>query len=162
MSLIPVSILDTVNLVTNIAVVISIIVLAYQVYRERKETSYNTYEKLMSDFSATTSALIEHPEVLELSVAGSGRPKKWDKYTEAQKKTCCYFDSLISLLERVYVGVPHRKPDDDWAGWRMWVEDLSTNDLFVDTFNNNKRMYGKEFVAEIENIIAKTDKRKKN
>lgn len=155
LSYIPVSLQDTVTLVTNITVVISIAVLAYQVYLQRKETEYNRYEKLMSDFSATAALLIEHPEVRDTYLAGSGRPKKWESYTEAQKKTFCYFDSLISLLERVYVGVPHSKTTDDWDGWKLWIQDLATNDLFIDSFNNCKRMYGKEFVDEVDRVIEK-------
>jgi hypothetical protein len=148
--------------ITNIAIMVSIAFLAYQIYLQRKETEYNRYEKLMNDFSATTSSLLDHIDVLDLTMVGDLRPKKWDKYTEAQKKTCCYYDSLIGLLERVYVGVPHNSPNDDWEPWRIWIENLSNNELFVDTFNNNRKMYGSHFVTEIENIIKETaDKRKK-
>lgn len=152
---------DIANIVTTIVVIITVIILIVQVRNEVKEIEYDKYEKLMSDFSATTYALIEYPEVREIVVAGSGRPRKWDTYTEAQKKAYFYFDSLISLLERVYVGVHHKKPTDDWAGWKMWVEDLSTNELFVDAFNNSKRMYSTSFAAEIDSIIAKTTAAKK-
>jgi hypothetical protein len=154
-SLIPTDMLDTVTLITNIAVFVSIIFLAYQIYLQRKETEYNRYEKLMSDFSETATTLVDNPEVRDIVIAGNGRPKNWGKYTEPQKKAYFYFDSLISLLERVYVGVPHSKPSDDWAGWKIWVEDLSTNDLFVDAFNDNKRMYSALFVVEIESVIRK-------
>jgi hypothetical protein len=168
---------DVANIVTTIVVIITVIVLIIQIRNEIKEIEYDKYEKLMSDFSATTYSLIEHPEVRDIVVAGSGRPKKWDTYTEAQKKAYFYFDSLISLLERVYVGVHrnalsltervytgiyHKKRVDDWAGWKMWVEDLSTNDIFVDAFNNSKRMYWTSFAIEVDNIIAKTAAQKKN
>jgi hypothetical protein len=164
------SIQDLANIVTTVVVIITVGILILQIRNEIKEIEYDKYEKLMSDFSATTYALIEHPDVGELVTAGSGRSKKWGTYTEAQKKAYFYFDSLISLLERVYVGV-HRnsrsltervytkiyrkKRTDDWAGWKMWVEDLSTNDLFVDAFNNSKRMYSTSFATEVDNIIAK-------
>lgn len=160
MSYVP-TIQDIANIVTTIVVIITVVILIIQIRNEIKEIEYDKYEKLMSDFSTATYSLIEHPDVRELVVAGSGRPKKWDTYNEAQKKAYFYFDSLISLLERVYVGVHHKKPTDDWAGWKMWVEDLSTNELFVDAFNNSKRMYSTAFATEIDGIIAKTVVQKK-
>ena len=30
--------------------------------------------------------LIDHPEILEIYYRGNGKPKKWDKYSEAEKK----------------------------------------------------------------------------
>ena len=59
----------------------------------------------MSDFSGTASILIDHPEILEIYVKGKGKPKKWDKYSEAEKKTFSFFSSLLALLERVWFGV---------------------------------------------------------
>jgi hypothetical protein len=79
MSLIPADIQAIATLATDFAIVISLIVVAINVYLQRKATKYNTYEKLMSDFSGTASILIDHPEILEIYVKGKGKPKKWDK-----------------------------------------------------------------------------------
>ena len=68
MSLIPSDIQAVATLATNIAIVISLLVLATNVYLQRKSTKYNTYEKLMSDFSGTASILIDRPEILEIYV----------------------------------------------------------------------------------------------
>ena len=139
-----------VTLATDIAIVISLVVLAINVYLQRKATKYNTYEKLMSDFSGTASILIDRPEILEIYVKGKGKPKKWDKYSEAEKKTFSFFSSLLALLERVWFGVPEK----DWINYySKWVKDLATNEVFLDVFNDNKKMYDVSFTNEIDAII---------
>jgi len=140
------------TLATDIAVVISLVVLSINVYLQRKATKYNTYEKLMSDFSGTASVLIDRPEILEIYVKGKGQPKKWDKYSEAEKKTFSFFSSLLALLERVWFGVPEK----DWINYYSnWVKDLATNDIFLDVFNDTKKMYDVSFTNEMDAIIKK-------
>ncbi|MGO8807172.1 MAG: hypothetical protein ACLQO7_11335 [Candidatus Bathyarchaeia archaeon] len=140
----------TVTLATDIAIVISLVVVAIQVYLQRKATKYNTYEKLMSDFSATSSMLIDHPEILEIYYRGNGKPKKWDKYSEAEKKAFSFFSSTLALLERVWFGVPEK----DWIDYySKWVKDLATNDIFLDVFNDSKKIYDVSFTREIDAII---------
>ncbi|MGA3061196.1 MAG: hypothetical protein ABSD92_12635 [Candidatus Bathyarchaeia archaeon] len=140
----------TVTLATDIAIVISLVVVATQVYLQRKATKYNTYEKLMSDFSANASLLIDRPEILEIYFRGNGKPKRWDKYSEAEKKAFSFFSSTLALLERVWFGVPER----DWIDYySKWVKDLATNGVFLDVFNDNKKMYDVSFTGEIDAII---------
>ena len=156
MPLIPSDIQAIVTLATDIAIVISLVVLAIQVYLQRKATKYNTYEKLMSEFSGTASILIDRPEILEIYVKGRGKPKKWDKYSEAEKKTYSFFSSLLALLERVWFGV-HKK---DWMNYySKWVKDLVTNDVFLDFFDDNKKIYDISFTKEVDAII-KSEKEK--
>jgi pheromone shutdown protein TraB len=140
----------TVTLATDIAIVISLVVVAIQVYLQRKATKYNTYEKLMSDFSANASLLIDRPEILEIYYKGKGKPKRWDKYSEAEKKAFSFFSSTLALLERVWFGVPEK----DWIDYySKWVKDLATNDVFLDVFNDSKKIYDVSFTREIDAII---------
>jgi len=140
----------TVTLATDIAIVISLVVVAIQVYLQRKATIYNTYEKLMSDFSGNASLLIDRPEILEIYYRGKGKPKKWDKYSEAEKEAFSFFSSTLALLERVWFGVPEK----DWIDYySKWVKDLATNNVFLDVFNDNKKMYDDSFTREIDTII---------
>jgi hypothetical protein len=156
MPLIPSDIQAIVTLATDIAIVISLVVLAIQVYLQRKATNYNTYEKLMSEFSGTASILIDRPEILEIYFKSKGKPKKWDTYSEAEKKTFSFFSSLLALLERVWFGV-HKK---DWTNYySKWVKDLVTNDIFLDVFNDNKKIYDISFTKEVDAII-KSEKEK--
>ncbi len=146
----------TVTLATDMAVVISIAVLAIQVYLQRKATKYNTYEKLMSDFSATASLLIDRPEILEIYVQGNGKPKKWGRYSEAEKRAFSFFSSLLGLLERVWFGVPEK----DWINYySKWVKDLATNDIFLDVFNDNKKIYDVSFTDEVDKIIKEVQEK---
>jgi hypothetical protein len=156
MPLIPADIQAIATLATDIAIVISLIVVAINVYLQRKATKYNTYEKLMSDFSGTASILIDHPEILEIYVKGKGKPKKLDKYSEAEKKTFSFFSSLLALLERVWFGVPEK----DWTYYySKWVKDLVTNDIFLDVFNDSKKMYDVSFTNEVNAIIKEVEEK---
>ena len=140
------------TLATDIAVVISLVVLSINVYLQRKATKYNTYEKLMSDFSGTASILVDRPEILEIYFKGKGQPKKWGQYSEAEKKTFSFFSSLLALLERVWFGVPEK----DWINYySKWVKDLATNNVFLDVFNDTKKMYDVSFTNEMDAIIKK-------
>jgi hypothetical protein len=104
----------------------------------------------MSDFSGTASILIDRPEILEIYVKGKGQPKKWGKYSEAEKKTFSFFSSLLALLERVWFGVAEK----DWINYySKWVKDLATNDVFLDVFNDTKKMYDVSFTNEMDAII---------
>lgn len=150
MALIPSDIQAIATLATDLAVVISLVVLSINVYLQRKATKYSTYEKLMSDFSGTASILIDRPEILEIYVKGKGQPKKWDKYSEAEKKTFSFFSSLLALLERVWFGVAEK----DWINYySKWVKDLATNDVFLDVFNDTKKIYDVSFTNEMDAII---------
>ena len=150
MPLISSDVQSTVTLATDIAIVISLAVVAIQVYLQRKATKYNTYEKLMSDFSANASLLIDRPEILEIYYRGNGKPKKWDKYSEAEKKAFSFFSSTLAMLERVWFGVPEK----DWIDYySKWVKDLATNDIFLDVFNDSKKIYDVSFTREIDAII---------
>jgi hypothetical protein len=156
MSLISPDIQAVATLATNFAIVISLVVLSINVYLQRKSTKENTYDKLMSDFSTTASILIDRPEILEIYVRGKGKPKKWDKYNSAEKKTFGFFNALLALLERVWFGVPEK----DWKYYfSKWVRDLVTNEVFLDVFNDNKKIYDVSFTNEVEAIIKETKER---
>ena len=156
MSLIPPNIQSIATLATDIAIVISLVVLSINVYLQRKATKYNTYEKLMSDFSGTASVLIDRPEILEIYVKGKGQPKKWDKYSDAEKKTFTFFSSLLALLERVWFGVPEK----DWSNYySKWVKDLATNDVFLDVYNDTKKIYDVSFTNEMDAITKGVTKK---
>jgi hypothetical protein len=154
-SLIPPDIQAVATLATNVAIVISLLVVATNVYLQRKSTNYNTYEKLMSDFSGTASILIDRPEILEIYVKGTGKPKKWDQYSEAEKRTFAFFNSLLALMERVWFGVPKR----DWKNYySKWVKDLATNEIFLDAFNHYRKIYDASFTHKLDSIIKEAKK----
>lgn len=136
--------------ISDLAVVLSLLVLAYQVYLQRKATEYGTYDKLMSDLSAATPMLLDNPDILDLTVKGRGKLENWERYSKAEKKAYCFFDSIMQVLERAYFQVPKK----DWSDWEKWVKNLLTNKIFMDVFNDNCGMYNEEFVKAIQSIIS--------
>jgi hypothetical protein len=146
LSLAPSGFQEIASLVTDLAIVVSLVVLAYQVYLQRKETKFNTYEKLMSDYTAQTMILMDYPEVLDLTVKGTGQATKWEKYSVAEKKAYLFFAGVMSLLERVWVS------KQDWSDWKNVVENLLSNVIFMDVFNDNKGTFDEGFAIEIESL----------
>ena len=67
-----------------------------------------------------------------------------------KKKAFSFFSSTLALLERVWFGVPEK----DWIDYySKWVKDLATNDVFLDVFDDNKKMYDVSFTNELDAII---------
>jgi len=140
MSFIPPEVQDLITLVTNIALVISLFFLIYQIYLQRREMKYSTYEKLNSDFSNTAFLLVEHPELTKNVYVGENKPKNWEKYDEGKKVAYSYFDALLGLFERAYtanreIGLSKK----DWNQWGNWIKELATNPIFVDIVNDDKK-----------------------
>jgi hypothetical protein len=72
--------------------------------------------------------------------------------SEAEKKTFNFFSSLLALLGRVWFGVP----ENDWIYYySKWVKDLATNEIFLDVFNDSRKMYDVSFTNEVDTIIKR-------
>jgi len=156
MSLLPPDLQELVTIIANISIIVSLPVIMYELWLSKTDTTYNTYEKLMSDFSDSTFFLVDHPKLANKFYVGKNKPKKWDKYDEDTKVLYSYLASLLGLFERAWV--LHREVKfwkESWEQWATWIEELVTNDTFVDVFDDDKNLYDPCFVAEIQRIIGK-------
>ncbi|MEM1540731.1 MAG: hypothetical protein QXJ07_05050 [Candidatus Bathyarchaeia archaeon] len=144
-----------VSVVADLGIVISVIVLIYQIALERRELKYNTYDRLMSDFTTISLYIIDHPRFKDMYV-GKAEPKNWKKYSEEQKSLYYYFDSLLALFERVWIACKEMKiiSKEDWKYWRRWLQELSENQIFKDTFWDNRELYDDSFAKEVESVIS--------
>ncbi|MEM2100130.1 MAG: hypothetical protein QXP45_02145 [Thermoproteota archaeon] len=152
--MIPIDVIDSVTLISNFCIAVSLPFLIYQLWLQRKELKYSMYEKLMSDFSNLTLSLVEHPRLRELYASGS-RPMNWDKYDEDEKALYFYFDSLLGLLERVWISYKEMKllKTKDWEQWGNWIKELFKNEIFIDIFNESKKLYDPLFIDEMQKIL---------
>jgi hypothetical protein len=147
-------IIQVVSVVANLGIMISVIVLLYQIILQRRELRYNTYDRLMSDFITASLYIIDHSEFKDIYV-GKAEPKNWKTYTDEQKSLYFYFDSLLALFERVWIACKEMKiiSNENWKSWRNWLEELSENQIFKDAFLDNEKLYNESFVKEVKNII---------
>ena len=149
---------DLATIVADIALVVSVVVLSYQVLLQRRELKYSSYEKLMSDFSNAAVTLVEQRGLRDVFVSGD-EPGNWKRYTEDEKTAYFYFDSLIGLFERVWVSHKelHWSTEEDWNQWRNWIAELKRNKVFVDVLLEAKEdgLFDPEFISEMEQIWKK-------
>lgn len=150
-----IDIITAVALAANIAVAASIVGLIVQIYLQRKETKFSTYEKLMSEFTNASLFLAEHQQIADF-LYGSD-PKKTipeDQYERVRWASFYYLDALLGLFERVWVaGRQGYIPQMQWASWRNWLSDLARKDVFKELFENTKQSYDPSFVKEVETIL---------
>ena len=139
------SIMDLANLITDISLIGSFIFLAYQVLMERKDLRYNTYEKLMSDFTTTSLFLAEHPNIARY-VTGE---VILNKNEEDEKSAYFYLDAILSLCERVW----HSKQTVEWAHWENWLRGMAKSELFQELVKDSVKSYDKEFVAVLQKLV---------
>ena len=153
-------VVDLVAVTANIALVISLFFLVYQIALQRREMKYSIYERLMSDFSDASFLLVEHPELLGTIYVGEGSPINWKKYDENQKLLYSYLDGLLALFERVWIACDEIKlPKEVWQQWKIWVKELVLNDVFLDVVNDNQEHYDSSFINEIQRIINEVTKK---
>jgi hypothetical protein len=146
---------DLVTIVANIALVVSVVVLSYQVLLQRRELKYSSYEKLMSDFSNAAVILVQERGLRDVFVSGD-EPRNWRRYTEDEKTAYFYFDSLIGLFERVWVSYKelHWSTEEDWNQWRNWIAELKRNKVFVDVLLEAKEdgLFDPKFMSEMKQV----------
>jgi hypothetical protein len=147
-------VIQVVSVVADLGVMISVIVLVYQIILQQRELRYNTYDRLMSDFTTASLYIIDHPEFKEMYV-GKAEPKNWKNHGKKEKSLYYYFDSLLALFERVWIACREMKiiSKEDWEYWRRWLKEPSENQIFRDVFWDNKELYDEFFVKEVENVI---------
>lgn len=155
MSLVAEDIVQLVSIVTDFVVIISLLVLVYQTILQRRELRYSTYDKQMSDFMTISLYLVEHPELRKMYV-GKGKPKNWEKYDDDQKTLYCYFDSLLSVFERVWNACKVMEIGnlEDWDNWKNWLKQIAENPIFIDVFEDNRELYNSSFIEEVKSIIS--------
>jgi hypothetical protein len=154
-------ILSAATLASDLAIMGSMIFLAYQIMQQRKETRYqhnrtaedrrrDSYERLMVLFSDTSKFLIDHPEIDRF--VPPSMPKWKDN---AERSAFIYLDLLHSLWEQVWIAHSEgRLFEESWKVWRAWIEELSSSATFLNHFDYNKAYYTSSYVREIENIVA--------
>ena len=127
--------------------------LAYQIILQRRETRRVSYQRLMEEFSNLSKFALEHPD-LEKHIP------TYVSETKEKREAFWYLDMLISLLERVWIAdLEGQLSRNSWPLWRNWIEELATNKIFVDHFQQNTKYYESTFVAEINRIIQEVHKK---
>lgn len=162
-----------------VAIVATLILLIWQLRVESKAREFETYEKLRSDFSEVTLKLMDHSlKLSEQIYVRSNRPKRWDTYSDYQKKAYSYFDGLLGLFERVwmanedptvlkYLVRAYRFRSPKWetrrrtkrlGTWRAWLSDLVSIDLFQDVFEENWDQFDPSLVIDIRDRLEASKK----
>jgi hypothetical protein len=151
-------ILDYLTGLANVAIVASLLLLAYQIYLQRQDLRFSEYEALMSDFSQMTLFLVDHPQIeRQVYPRSSDAEAKLGSDVEDKQMASYYLDSLLGLCERAWWASKQSKARrEDWIGWRNWLKALAKNPLFVDLFNTSEGEWDPAFRKELASIIKET------
>jgi len=141
-----VSVLDQVHLLADIALTGSFIVLAYQVYLERKEVRNNIYEKLRSDFAQASLFLAGHPNIAKY-VNGN---QSTQKNLSDEDIVYFYLDAMIGLFERTW----RMTKNDEWDQWGKWLDKLRKSELFQKVWKESKNSYDDNFREMLDDRYA--------
>src|SRR5438034_8930945 len=151
MSYIPADVQEFGTFLANISVAIALFALVYQIRRERRQNEFDAYVELYGDFAEISLKLIEMTGISEVVYKGKNKPTKWDKYTELERQAYSYFDLLLGLFERVWIGKEEVKiPEREWLPWQNWIEDLASIELFAETFQENRKQFDNAFATKMD------------
>ena len=150
-------VVTAVSVIANLALVITVVFLAYQVKLQRNEIKRDSYDRLMSSFTSSVEFLASHP-VIEKYLP-SYKFNDPPKIVEEKLTVFYYLDMLISTFERVWTAKEEKRLyENSWLYWRDWIKQLAANPIFVEHFNQNKKEYSPSFIAEVDGIINELKK----
>ncbi|MDG6904329.1 MAG: hypothetical protein JRN20_00930 [Nitrososphaerota archaeon] len=153
-------IVTLVTLIANASIAASLIVLIIQIYSQRKENRFSTYEKLMSEFTNASLFLAEHQQIAEFLYGDDPEHTiPQNLFQSTRWASFYYLDALLGLFERVWVA-RQQGYFQRWSYWRNWISDLSKKAVFLELFENTKQSYDPSFVQEVEEVIRQNKKSK--
>lgn len=148
------------TVIGNGAVVVSLIILAYQIKLQRQDARFTVFEKLMSDFTQLNLLLVNRPQIASYlypestSIEGT----KWDTEPTEKRMAFYYLDSVLGLCERAWTAGRQSKANpEEWIGWRNWLKSFAKSPIFAELFKANEGMYEESFTTEIESILREVD-----
>lgn len=147
--------LEILAVVANVSLVLTLLLMAYQTYLQRRDLRFAVYEKLMSDFAALNMTLLERPEIARDLYSGNPvRDALWRERFHGKEATLYYVDSLMSLLERVWLARKQsRLYEHQWQTWRHWIATFAHNTTVLDFLELNRGLFDRAFLAEVEAIL---------
>jgi hypothetical protein len=146
---------------SDVAIVFTLVVLFWEIRGEEKSREFDTYERLLSDFSDITLRLVDNPALSEQVYKNENKPLNWDSYTPDQKQAYSYFDSLLGLFERVWIAKKKNSLETrEVEAWRVWLRDLASIDIFQDVYGDNQAQFNSSLMREVREFISDTKKGK--
>jgi hypothetical protein len=152
-------ILDFFTLFTELAdcaVVVSLLLVAYQIWLQRRDLRFTANEGLMSDFSQMTLFLVDHPQIARQVYSDSGvGDAELAGDLQDRQMALYYLDGLLGLFERAWWASKQSKARrEDWIGWRNWLKSLAKSSLFAELLKSSEGEWEPAFREELRSILA--------
>lgn len=142
----------------NLALVASVMFLAYQVWLQRQDLRFSTYDRLMSDFTQLDLVLVNDPRLafyVYPDPQGELTKRSWDAEFTEEERSFYYIDALLGLFERAWMARKKSKAYyEHWLLWENWIRYVTRGPVFRKVFERNKEFYDPRFVKEVERLIA--------
>jgi len=145
----------------TIVLVLTLVVLIWQVKAQIRALKQDAYQRCQSDYSSIIRLLVENPELTkiydDLSKTGVAGPSNWVRYSTDDKRLYNYLELNYELFERVYLLRLDKWIDDStWAQWNTWLKELAKHPLFKDIYEDNRNMFDKRFQDYIDRLLCST------
>ena len=146
------------TLLTGAVLASTLLVLAVQLYYERTEAKYLSYERLRADFMTASLSLVQYPQILNyLYQPWKRRVIEGDEKGIHKGKAHVFLDTLLGLFERAWKDWKLKKiSNEEWIQWREWLYALTFSDGFDDIPLDD--VYDKGFVLLVHELIERRNK----
>ena len=144
------------NLVTTVALIVTLVQLALERRREREQRRFEAYNALNDQYVAVARLAAENPTIdcFDEPLVASLAPKD----DAARRKESAAFLEVISLLERAYIFY-HRvlTPRDptfrtQWPGWEKYSASFMGRDRFLVTWDKFRSEFDSDFTGWLGNL----------
>jgi hypothetical protein len=145
-----------VSAIGSLAVLGSLVFLAFQIKQQREGERFTVFEKLMSDFTQLNLLLVNHPQIADHLYPGE--EAEWKNEPTEKRMAFYYLDSVLGLCERAWTaGKKSKAEQNEWIGWRNWLKSFAKGPLFAELLKANEGMYEEPFTKELESILREAN-----
>jgi len=107
----------------------------------------------MRSLLTTTS----HNRIYDQLAASGSRFSRWTLYNDSEKTAYGYLEVVYELIERFYVlKTEGWIPESEWRQWEAWLDDVRSNPLLADVFEDNQGMFDPRFEKLVKAYLPST------
>jgi hypothetical protein len=138
------------DLLSSLAVFVSLIYLAVQVRRNAEATRSSTYQSIVSEFGAINTAMTGTPDLSSLFV--NGMEDFESRTSDERAKLSQLFFLVFRNFENMYYQHRAGHLDDDlWVGWKTMMVSYGHRPGFQQWWRFRRPVFSQDFVDFIDN-----------
>lgn len=140
---------ELLTLINNFLVLVTLIILVWQVNTQRRTNQLTALDNAYNSFREISRLLIEYPSLQKYAVRGEAYAPLL-KLDEDELRKRAYIEMIVDSHEQMFLRLKarHYEHEDDY------LRSLLSNEHVRHYWKNMRGSYRKEFVTEVERILA--------